>query len=108
MAEQGLHLACKKGHYQTVETLLNHGYNVNGRDSHGITPLMYACLHGHTDIVRLLLSKGADVNMQDHNGWSALMAASKDGHTDVIPHIDRKRSTSEHAKERWVVCSDGS
>ena len=40
MAKRGpLHLACKNGHYQTVETLLNHEYDVNETDDEGFTPL---------------------------------------------------------------------
>ena len=92
-----LQLACKNGHYQTVETLLNDGYDVNKADNKGITPLMLACKYGHTDIVILLLSRGAQVNMQNNDGGSALMLASQNGHNDAS--IDRKRSTSEHAIE---------
>ncbi|XP_064402672.1 ankyrin repeat domain-containing protein 50-like isoform X2 [Halichondria panicea] len=85
-----LHLACKNGHYQTVETLLNHGYNVNGTDDDGFTPLMLACEYGHTDIAILLLSRGAQVNMQDNHGWSALMIASHNGHSDVVKVLIEK------------------
>ncbi|XP_064402664.1 uncharacterized protein LOC135348400 isoform X9 [Halichondria panicea] len=93
MAEQDpLHLACKIGHYQTVEALLNHGYNVNGTDDKGITPLVYACGYRHTDIAILLLSRGsrAQVNMQDNDGWSALNVASQNRHSDVVKVLIEK------------------
>ncbi len=78
MTEQSLlHLACKNGHYQTVETLLNHGYDVYETDDDGITPLIWACRYGHTDIAILLLSRGAQVNMQDNNQWVVCSDASK-------------------------------
>ncbi len=93
MAECPLHLACKIGHYQTVETLLKHGrYDLNGTDDDGFfTPLMWACEYGHTDIAILLLSRGAQVNMQKSDGGSALMStlcdpsSSESGSTAAPP-----------------------
>ena len=53
-----LHLACKKGHVEIVQTLLAHSkarsIEVATENHNGITPLQLACLHGHCKIVRLL------------------------------------------------------
>jgi ankyrin repeat protein len=59
-----------------IETLLNLGARVNGRDQHvGRTPLMTA--RGDYRVTRLLLRRGASVNLCDNEGKDAADYASE-------------------------------
>ncbi|XP_014668125.1 PREDICTED: ankyrin repeat domain-containing protein 54-like [Priapulus caudatus] len=67
-----LHLACSKGHTSTVECLLNHGADVNCKDSLGNTPLHLAACTSNIPVITLLLKAGADVKVLDNRGCSPL------------------------------------
>lgn len=81
-----LHIACSKGHYDTVRQLINKGAVINACDKDGESSLYLACEYGHVNVVELLLSDGADVNLCDHDGASPLFIASQHGH-DVIVNL---------------------
>ncbi len=58
-------LALHAGHAATVQRLIDHGVNINGRDTEGHTPLHWLLMHRKTraealPMVRLLLRHGAD------------------------------------------------
>ena len=60
-----LHLACDRGHNETVRLLLEMAeVDVNVRDGEGQTPLHYAVMCGHKDTCKLLLNAGADPNIR--------------------------------------------
>lgn len=63
--------------------------DVNCRDKHGGTALMYAVMHGHEDICQLLLDADADVAMKCPDGWTSLMYAASQGHTETCRHLIR-------------------
>lgn len=68
--------AIQKDDLHAVQALLNHGTNVNERDSSGFTPLMAAAESGDVAIVKLLLQKGATVNAKTPAGETALLRAA--------------------------------
>lgn len=78
-----LHIAVFHGHVKIVETLLEHGANVNARDFYGNTPLLWAALKGNTEIARILLNYRADVNLRSQSGCSALTWAQNHATHDV-------------------------
>jgi uncharacterized protein len=47
--------------------------DVNSRDQHGTTPLMYAAALGNVDAMKVLLRAGADVNARNAFDATALM-----------------------------------
>lgn len=47
-----LHMAVLEGNLNAVKLLVEHGADVNRRDTDTWTPLHAACAEGHTDIVR--------------------------------------------------------
>ena len=67
--------ACKKGHIDGINQLIEQGADINAAGDRGITPLMIACLNEHDNVVENLLSMGASVNAVDQNGLSALWFA---------------------------------
>ena len=67
MEQLPLHDACRRGHIEIVEYLVEHGANVNVSDNDGITPLHDACRGGHKEIVEYLVEHGANVNVSDND-----------------------------------------
>ncbi|KAL3475260.1 ankyrin repeat-containing domain protein [Aspergillus californicus] len=64
-------------HDQTVNILIQHGADVNYRDSEGRTLLMLAILHESIPIVRLLLDQKVNVLLVDKQGDMALEYATR-------------------------------
>ncbi len=60
-----LHLAANRA---VAQALLDAKADIEARDSHGHTPLMWALESSHYDVVQLLIARGADVNAKDENG----------------------------------------
>lgn len=82
-----LHIACVRGHHETVCHLIRNGANINNaRDNDGKSPLYLACEYGHVNVVELLLGSDADVKLRDNDGASPLFIASQEGH-DVIVNM---------------------
>ena len=63
--------AASTENWTLVESLINRGIDVNGREQRGSTALMHAAFCGHTESVRLLLSKGADPTIQFQDAKTA-------------------------------------
>ena len=77
---------CKKQNPSllNVMSLLEAGANVNARDSHRKTGLMWACIKGHEGIIPYLLTMGAIVNTSDSAGNTPLMMACMNDKPHVI------------------------
>ncbi|MDT8399724.1 MAG: ankyrin repeat domain-containing protein [Pseudomonadales bacterium] len=55
-----------------IELCLEHGADVNARNSMGLTALLGAANRGANDIIRLLVAKGAELDIVDAEGRSPL------------------------------------
>jgi len=75
-----LHLAVLGGHQETVAMLLSEGFDVNGKDSEGNTPLDIAAANGHIQMAEFLISKGANVNAVNNKAQTPLHLATGNGH----------------------------
>jgi ankyrin repeat protein len=82
---------------ESLQILLNHGADVNERDSFARTPLMYAAGSDllPTEVVRLLIEHGADVNAKDGHkhsvdeGFSVLDIARFRGKTGIVDLLEK-------------------
>lgn len=80
-----LHIACMRGHHDTVSHLIKNGANLNDAcDNDGKSPLYLACEFGHLSVVKLLLRNKADVNFCENDGASPLFIASQQGHDAIV------------------------
>ena len=111
-AEQ-LHFAAMEGDVEKCVRLIAEGYDPNGFDQIGHTPLHYAAKEEHFDAVKALLAHGARVNALDESkiGDTALAHVAQtcslkmaklllDAGADPTLHIGLSRSAIEGAKNR--------
>lgn len=63
-----LQFAASYGLTSVCESLLLRGYDINGTDSLGWTPLMQAVHAGYSDIVQLLIKSGGKVDVLNSHG----------------------------------------
>ena len=96
-----LHSASFEGYPQVVRYLLQHGVDVNIRNSANETPLLLASWKGHPDIVQCLLEHGADMNFPDNDHNAPLTWATYYGHVNVV------RLLLEHSAEPNPQDRDG-
>jgi ankyrin repeat protein len=61
-----------------LDALVRNGADVNARDRHRETPLMYAAYTGSLEAMRFLIGQSADVKMQCQSGATALIWAATD------------------------------
>jgi ankyrin repeat protein len=85
-----LHAASFEGHLQVVRYLLQHGVDVNARDSGEDTSLLLASWKGHRDIVQCLLDHGADLELRDQFLYTPLHLAA------FYQQVDSVRVLLEH------------
>ena len=77
--------AAKEGNIEAVEQHIAAGADVNPKDHHGRTPLLFAAFGGHKEIVELLIANGADVNEKlTEMDATPLHFATTGGHKEII------------------------
>jgi ankyrin repeat protein len=99
-----LHLAAAGGDFDTVQFLLESGFDVNLQVKGGrqLFPLMFAARMGYEDVVKLLLERGADVNATDKYGNTALdhaVARQNEAIVKVLLHTGA--STQQKNLDGW-------
>ena len=80
----------KERHMRIVLELLQHGADVDGKNSAGRTPLLFAANHGRTEAAKVLIKHGALVNETDREGFFPLMAAACGGHSRLVALLAEK------------------
>jgi len=111
-----LHWACRYGHHEIVQLLLNKGANINAQTSKKkSTGLHLACATGHTEVIHVLLENEAAKEIEDVYGCSPLSLAIHFGEKkvqqilyeagiDVSPHDARRLKKDNHIFRRfhWI------
>src|SRR5579863_9342849 len=103
--QTALMTAAKAGNADAVKALLDHGAEVNAKESwRGQTALMWAAAENHPALVQLLVEKGAEVNARSatfdfrglktkpgdvpmhfpRGGLTPLLFAARNGHLDCV------------------------
>jgi ankyrin repeat protein len=79
-------VACREGHVDVVQFLLNQHIDLTKQDVYNRTPLHYAVYHHHIDIVNLLLSKNINCNIKDCDDKTPIMyvAPGPRGHQQLF------------------------
>ncbi|WP_434684086.1 ankyrin repeat domain-containing protein [Pseudanabaena minima] len=77
-------IASQNGDLKEVRSLISQATDVNVRDEHGWTPILWAAMNGHTDVVRVLLVSGANPNTRNKYGWTPLMWAAGQGYSEIV------------------------
>lgn len=88
-----LHTACERDDFETAKVLVEHGANVNLRNSDGMTALIITCYskrdstrvgraEAKVELVKLLVQKGADVEAVDKDQRTAKKGLIKCGFTN--------------------------
>src|SRR6185503_477338 len=70
--------------------LIEKSKDVDPRDEHDATPLIYAAGHGRGDLVELLLEGGASAECTDKYGDSAAQMARREGHEALAQLLERR------------------
>ncbi|XP_067907310.1 poly [ADP-ribose] polymerase tankyrase-2-like isoform X3 [Heterodontus francisci] len=66
-----LHLACRKGHFDIAQELLENGVSLHARNANGLTPFFFAAERQHRKICQLLIEWGCDVQAKDLKNHTA-------------------------------------
>lgn len=82
--DNALIVAADWGREEVVELLIQHGANVNIKDSDGVTPLVIATRNKFYTVLEVLLRNGANMNLWDDNGKTALDAAIGNGNREIV------------------------
>ena len=77
-----MHAAARYGHADILSLLLEHGADVDERDS-SQTPLHRALCFGKLKAVRFLLDRGADISARDVDDWTPLHFALRGSVQDI-------------------------
>jgi serine/threonine-protein phosphatase 6 regulatory ankyrin repeat subunit A/serine/threonine-protein phosphatase 6 regulatory ankyrin repeat subunit B len=83
---QPLHVACRKGHSETVKLMVSYGANVDAVDNYGLTPLHRAA-RGEKDcseVCEVLLKHKAKIDAVDNHGYQPLHVACRKGHSETV------------------------
>jgi ankyrin repeat protein len=83
LLSRALYEAAWRGDLAHVESLLDHGANINMRSNAGTTPLHKAVSKGHLGVVEILIARGADINARDKKNRTPLHEAVNLGHAEI-------------------------
>jgi ankyrin repeat protein len=84
-----LQWASLRGHFRSIQQLLEKGAEVNAQGGFYGNALQAASLRGHVEIVQRLLEEGAEVNAQGGRYGNALQAASEGGHVEIVQVLQK-------------------
>lgn len=102
-----LYVACKRGHLQVVQWLLDNGAAVEAVDEDDVTPFMVAAGQAHVQIVKLLASKGASTETATSSGLSVAYFAAYSGHLALLRFFLENNMSLADASGNFTNLLDG-
>ncbi|KAJ5092847.1 hypothetical protein N7456_008708 [Penicillium angulare] len=82
-----LHIASVAGNLDVLNTLIQHGLDIDMVDDEGKTPLFNAMVHGHVDIAKALLNHGADLFKKFQGEFTPLFIATFAGQACMLKFL---------------------
>jgi ankyrin repeat protein len=93
-----LQFAARYGHLEAVQILLDHGADINARDSSILTALLLAAWARHDNVVDLLLNKQAEIGFPSDDGFDLYLDHKVvDGYIKVLENL---KSSGENFSNR--------
>lgn len=77
----------RRAHPEMIQKLLNEGADVNRKNQHGETALMFAVYYQRLGMVQDVLNGGAMVDLQNNKGQTALNAAVCKNRLDIVQYL---------------------
>merc|ERR1712223_1039430 len=85
---EGLLVAAKLGHLQSIQHMIESGADINTISLYnGNTPLIVASQYGQNAIVEYLIQNRANLEAQNNEGKSSLMVAKENGHEMIVKKL---------------------
>ena len=82
------HLATMKGNVQSMDTLIEHGIDVNIVDKNGYSALHLATSRNEVNAVKLILNtKKADLDLANKYGYTPILTAIENGHIEILQSL---------------------
>lgn len=88
--QSALCIAAGIGDYQMTALLIEFGFDLNGSNCSGYSPVHWATQERHLDILRLLIESGADPNLPDNDGVTPIYIAASSGYSEIIKYLIEK------------------
>ena len=98
---------------QTVQTIIDHGADVNATSKYNETALLIACMNGKIDAINVLLKAGADTNIAQTDGYTCLHKAvnancDKRAVQAIIDHgADVNATNKKNVTALMIACDNG-
>lgn len=89
-SESLMKVSCLKERLEVVKYLVSKGCDVNARDLHGVTPVIWAGSWFNFDVVEYLMDCGADVEGCDVDGQTLLHFASYSQGLEMVKSLVKK------------------
>jgi uncharacterized protein len=103
LLNEGLFRAILAGNTDFVNLAINHGANVNCKESNNkTTPLHAAALGNNIDIVKILIARDANINAKNIAGQIPLHNACIKGNTDIIKLLITNTTVNAHDDQGWT------
>lgn len=94
-----VHCALFKNNIEAIKLFINAGANINSRDDHGNTPLIYAVKKENIEIVKYLIASGANVNIENNLKETPIFYALQPSRTEILKLLIKAKANLNHQNE---------